>query len=502
MEIHVSNVGQIYKNNYQPDKTAILFKESKITYSELDDKVIAYANFLKSKGVVKGDKIVLNTLNSPEFLYTYLGTVRNGAVIVPINPMFTLAEMKFIVSDSDAKYLVIHEGIMMKQGLTPKTLEKELGVMVFVLNEALSKEIDASSREDYDLVTDEEEISTFLYTSGTTGQPKAAMLTHKNLVSNTWQCTIGVGTVPEDIFMCVLPMFHVFAFTACSLMPLFLGATVDIVETFAPKVVINNLIERDITIFMGVPAMYMVLIEAGKKEIKFPKLRLAVSGGAALPVEVYNQAKNTIHLPIIEGYGLTESSPGAAFNPYDGIQKPGSIGIALIEIDARIAGKDDEELPVGEVGELLLRGPNVMKGYYKKPEETAKTLRNGWLHTGDLAKMDDEGYIYIVDRIKDMIIVSGLNVYPREIEEVLYQHPKIKDAAVIGEEDKLRGEAVVAYVSLKDGEEIEQKELLNWMETQLASYKLPRRVVFMDDLPRNNTGKILKRVLKENAGQK
>lgn len=502
MEINVSTVGQIYKNNYQPDKTAILFKEDKITYRELDDKIIAYANFLKSKGVVKGDKVILNTLNSPEFLYTYLGTVRNGAVIVPINPMFTLAEMKFIASDSDAKYMVIHEGVMMKQGLTAETLSKELGVDVFVLNESLFSEIEASPREDYDLITNEEEVSTFLYTSGTTGQPKAAMLTHKNLVSNAWQCTISIGTVPDDIFMCVLPMFHVFAFTACQLMPIFLGATVDIVESFAPKVVINNLIERDITIFMGVPAMYILLIESGKNDIKFPKLRRAVSGGAALPVEVYNQAKNSINLPIIEGYGLTESSPGAAFNPYDGVQKPGSIGLPMIKTDAIIGGTDDEELPTGEVGELLLRGPNIMLGYYNRPEETEKALRNGWLHTGDLAKMDEEGYIYIVDRIKDMIIVSGLNVYPREIEEVLYQHPKIKDAAIIGEEDKLRGEAVVAYISLKDGQEADQKELLNWMETQLAAYKLPRRIVFMEDLPRNNTGKILKRILKENAAQK
>ena len=499
MELNVSSVGQIYKNNMNREKTALLFKDDVISYAALDDKVIAYTNFLKSKGVHPGDKVILNTINSPEFLYTYLGTVRNGAIIVPINPMFTLEEMRFIASDSDAEYMIIHEGIMLKQGLSEEILSKELGIKVFVLNETLFSEIEAAPREDYDLSRDTEEISTFLYTSGTTGQPKAAMLSHGNLLNNARQCTIGIGSKPEDIFMCVLPMFHVFAFTACQLMPLFLGATADIVETFAPKIVINNLIERDITIFMGVPAMYMVLIEAGKKDIKFPKLRLAISGGAALPVEVYHQAKNSINLPIIEGYGLTEASPGSAFNPYDGVQKPGSIGLPLIDIDAKIAGPDDKELPVGEVGELLLRGPNVMKGYYKRPEDTAEAIKDGWLHTGDLAKFDDEGYIFIVDRKKDMIIVSGLNVYPREVEEVLYKHPKIKDAAVIGVDDKLRGESVVAYVVLKEGETAQHREILRWLETQLAAYKLPRRIVVMDDLPRNSTGKILKRALKEKA---
>jgi len=502
MEINVSSVGQIYKNNFSPEKTAIFFKEKSITYEELDHHVLSFSNFLKEKGVKKGDKIILNASNSPEFLYTYLGTVRNGAVIVPINPSFTIEEMKFIAADSDANFLFIQEAILTKNGVSADVLSKELGVIVFVINDALLAEIAKAPKVDFDFVTDENDISTFLYTSGTTGVPKAAMLTHKNLLSNTRQCTIGVGTKPEDIFMCVLPMFHVFAFTACQLMPLFLGATVDIVELFTPKVVINNLLERNISIFMGVPAMYMVLIEAGKNNISFPKLRLAVSGGAALPVEVYHQAKSTIHLPIIEGYGLTESSPGAAFNPYDGVQKPGSIGLPLIDMETRIAGPNDEELPVGEVGELLLRGPNVMLGYYKRPEDTATALKNGWLHTGDLAKVDEEGYIYIVDRIKDMVIVSGLNVYPREIEEVLHQHDKIKDVAVIGVADRLRGETVVAYVILKDGETADQKEILGWLETRLAVYKRPKRVVFMDELPRNNTGKILKRVLKESVEKK
>ena len=498
MEIKVPSVGQIYKQNYEADKPAILFKDEVITYSQLDDHVIAFANYFKGKGIVKGDKVILNTVNSPEFTFAYLGVVRNGAVIVPINPMLTIEEMKFIASDSSANYMIIHEGIMLKQGFTPESLSETLGLKVFVLNEALLAEVKAAPREDFDMINDSQEISTFLYTSGTTGIPKAAMLTHANLLENARQCVIGLGCEANDVFMCVLPLFHVFAFTTCQLQPFYVGATVDIVEAFLPKVVISEMLEKQITLFLGVPAMYMVLIEAGKNNIKFPKLRRAVSGGSALPVEVYEQTWNVINIPVIEGYGLTESSPASSFNPYDGVQKPGSIGKILDGIDFIIADADDNEVPVGEVGELLLRGPNVMLGYYNRPQETEDALRNGWLHTGDLAKVDEEDYIYIVDRKKDMINVAGLNVYPREIEEVLYKHPMIKDAAVIGVDNKLRGEIVVAYIVLKEGEEVHHKEILRWLKERLAAYKLPRRIEVLDDLPRNNAGKILKRKLKEN----
>jgi long-chain acyl-CoA synthetase len=262
-------------------------------------------------------------------------------------------------------------------------------------------------------------------------------------------------------------------------------------------VVISDLIEKRVTAFLGVPAMYMVLINAGKNDVKFPELKVAVCGGSALPVEVYRQTKEVLGLPIIEGYGLTEFSPAALFNPRYGTHKAGSIGLPLVEVAYIIADENDVEVPVGEVGELLLQGPSMMAGYYNKPEETAEALRGGWLHTGDLAKRDEDGYVFIVDRKKDLIIVAGLNVYPREIEEVLYKYPKILDAAVIGVEDKLRGEAAVAYIVLKEGEEADSKEIMAFLKERLAVYKLPRRFEFVADLPRNSTGKIVKRVLKE-----
>ena len=495
METNITSIGQIYKNHYPPDKTAIIFGDEHIKFAELDDKVRAFANFLREKGVKRNDKLILDTGNCPEFIYIYLGTVRNAAVIVPVNHTFTTPELTYIAKDSDAKFFIIKEEILLKLGHTEKTLSELLGLTVFSLNEKLMKEIMASPRDDFDLVTDIHDISTFLYTSGTTGHPKAAMLTHSNLITNVWQTKVAFEIVHDDVFMCVLPMFHVLACTICVLLPLFVGATSVVVEAFVPKTVINSLIENEVTMFTGVPAMYHVLVEAAKNGVSFPKIRLAASGGASLPLEVYHKTKKI--LPIVEGFGLTEASPATNFNPPSGVQKAGSVGPAFPEVEVMIADENDNELPVGEVGELLIRGANVMKGYYKKPEETAATLRNGWLHTGDLAKMDEDRYVYIVDRKKDMIIVSGLNVYPREVEEVLYQHPKIREAAVIGEENKLRGESVVAYIVLKEGEIAYTKELIVWLKERLATYKIPRRIEFIDEMPRTSSGKILKRLLKE-----
>lgn len=490
-------IGEIYKNNYNSDSIALRFKESSVTYGQLDQMVVSYASYFKEFGIQKGDRVVLSCLNSPEFIYSYLGTVRNGAIIVPINLLLTLEEIAYIVKDSEAKFMVIHPLILKKGNVTKEFIQNALGVKVIVLDEELKKSILEVSTEGLEEFSDENAISTFLYTSGTTGKQKAAMLTHKNLALNSEQCYTALTARPDDRYMCVLPMFHVFAFTACVLMPLWSGASITIIETFQPKEVIESLVKDEITIFMGVPSMYIVLLEAGKKNIMFPKLRIAVSGGAALPVEIYRQAKEIMKLPIVEGYGLTEASPAVCFNPPFGVQKEGSIGLPIPYVECRIVDENDVELPVGEVGELAVKGDNVMVGYFKQEEETRKALRNGWLHTGDLAKKDEDGYIYIVDRKKDMVIVGGINVYPREVEEVIYQYPKVKEVAVVGIKDKLRGEYVKAFVVLKDGEECTPKELLRYLKEKLAVYKLPRVIDFVTSLPKNSTGKILKRLLRE-----
>ncbi|MCX7711814.1 MAG: long-chain fatty acid--CoA ligase [Clostridia bacterium] len=490
-------VGTIYKNTFKADSIALRFKGNTVTYEQLDRTVTGYAAFLKKLGVKKGESIILSCPNSPEFIYSYFGVVRNGAIIVPINLLLTMEEIAYLIKDSEARFMIIHPMILQKAKLTRESIQNALGIQVIVLDEEFQKSVSEINNEGFEDFTDENAISTFLYTSGTTGKQKAAMLTHKNLVFNSEQCRLGLHGKPEDNYMCVLPMFHVFAFTACVLMPLWSGAAITIIESFQPKEVVESLLKDNITVFMGVPTMYVVLLEAGKNNITFPNLRLAVSGGAALPVEIFRQAKEILKLPIVEGYGLTEASPAVCFNPLDGVQKEGSIGLPLPYVECKIVDENDRELPVGEVGELAVKGENVMLGYYKQEEESKKALLNGWLHTGDLAKKDEDGYIYIVDRKKDMVIVGGLNVYPREVEEVIYQYSKVKEAAVIGLEDKLRGEYVKAYVVIKEGEECTSKELLGYMKERLAAYKLPREIDFVPNLPKNSTGKILKRMLKE-----
>jgi long-chain acyl-CoA synthetase len=322
------------------------------------------------------------------------------------------------------------------------------------------------------------------------------MLTNKNLVINAEQSRLTFQGTANDNYMCVLPMFHVFGFTTCVLNPLLSGATATIIEKFQPKEVIESLLNDGITVFMGVPSMYVLLLEACKNNITFPKLRLAVSGGAALPVEVLRQAKEILKLPIIEGYGLTEASPVVSFNPLDGVKKEGSIGLPISFVECKVIDENDIELPAGDTGGLIVRGENVMLGYFKKDNETKDTLRNGWLHTGDLAKIDEDGYIYIVDRKKDLVIAGGLNVYPREVEEVIYQHSKVKETAVVGIDDKLRGEYVKAFIVLKDGEECTPKEITRYLKEHIAGYKIPREIEFISELPKNSTGKILKRMLK------
>lgn len=493
-------VGTIYKRNFHPDKIALKFKGDSITYSQLDQQVLAYAAYLKELGLKKGDKVVLSCLNSPEFLYSYFGTVRNGAVIVPINLMLTMEEISYIVKDSGAKLMIVQAAIMKKMKLDKENIESSLGIKVVILDELFAQSIIHLRTEDREEFSDIEALSTFLYTSGTTGKPKAAMLTHRNLVSNAEHTYLALETAEDDHYLCVLPMFHVFAFTACILMPLWCGATITILEMFQPKEVVDHLLNGEITVFMGVPSMYVVLLEAGKKNITFPDLRLAVSGGAALPVEVYQQCKEVLKLPLAEGYGLTEASPVVAFNPRHGVQKAGSIGLPAPQVSCRIVDEQDADVAVGTVGELIVKGENVMKGYYNQPEQTVEALRNGWLYTGDLAKYDEDGYIYIVDRKKDLVIVAGMNVYPREVEEVLYEFPKVKEAAVVGEEDRLRGECVKAFVVLKEGEECSTQELRRFLKNKLAVYKLPRIIAFVPSLPKNSSGKILRRMLKEQKG--
>lgn len=512
-------ISNIYKNNFNSDNVALKYKGQDVTYGELDRKVQQYATYFSKLGIKMGDRVVLSCLNSPEFIYSYFGIVKLGATIVPINLLLTLDEMIYIVKNSEAKTMIIHPTILLKlkqskdnkkqliasmveNSFTRKIVSKIIGIDLIVLDEKFKAKIDSITNFQFNESEDETLVSTFLYTSGTTGKPKAAMLTHHNLFSNVVQSSKTIDVYPTDNLLCVLPMFHVFAFTVCVLLPLYTGATLTILETFQPKEVIETMLNNGLTIFVGVPSMYVVLIEAAKTNIKFSNLRLAISGGAALPVEIFRQTKEMLNIPLIEGYGLSEASPVVSLNPVEGVQKEGSIGLPVKGVECKIVDKNGNEVPLGEAGELIVKGDNVMVGYYKQDEQTKEALKNGWLYTGDMAKFDEDGYLYIVDRKKDLVIVGGLNVYPREVEEAIYKFPKVKEAAVVGIADKLRGEYVKAFVVLKDGETCHSKELLRFLKEKIAQYKLPREIEFISDLPKNATGKILKRVLKEQYEKK
>lgn len=490
-------VGNIYKTVYKADSIALKFKGNNITYEQLDKTVNQYANLLMTMGVKDQKRVLLVCPNSPEFIYSYFGVVKNGAIIVPVNVQLPMEEIIYFINDAEADFMIIHPQVIENLDQSRESMQEILGVKLIVLDQEFERVRSEMAFAVENEFLDENAVSTFLFTSGTTVKQKAAMLTHKNLRANAEQSRIAFHSTADDNYICVLPMFHVFGFTMCVLNPLLSGATVTILEGFHPNKVVDSLLNEGITVFIGVPTMYVFLLAACQKNnITFPNLRWAGSGGASLPVEVLRQAKDILKMPVVEGYGLTEASPGVCFNPLHGIQKEGSIGLPLPFVKCKIVDEKDQELPAGEIGELLVQGENVMLGYFKQEKESKETLRNGWLHTGDLARKDEDGYYYIVERKKDLIIVGGLNVYPSEVEEVIYQYPKVKEAAVVGIEDKLRGEYAKAFIVLKEDEECTAKEISSYLRQHMASYKVPRVIEFISELPKGGSGKILKRLLK------
>jgi len=487
--------------NY-PEKTALIFQGTHLSYKDLDENVNRLANGLKSLGIRKGDAVGILMTNSIQFVTSYYAIARLGGIIVPLNIMLKSDELKYILKDSQAKALLTMDSYLKVAKSAQESLPQLESIIVdgehngFVSLQELMAEQEPSSLE---VELDSQDTVVYLYTSGTTGYPKGAMLSHSNLIANCQATAEHLQLKHEDCFMCVLPMFHTFAATVCMNAPLYLGAAISIIETFIPLNVMKAFSEDRVTVFAGVPSMYSVLLHMNTNDGKFDlsALRLCISGGASLPVEVLNKVESKFGLTVTEGYGLSETSPVTNMNPPNKSRKPGSIGIAIPGVQVKIFDDQDHELEIGQIGEVVVKGPNVMKGYYNLPEATAEALKNGWLHTGDIGKMDEDGFFYIVDRKKDLIIVGGLNVYPREVEEVIYTHPAVVEAAVIGIPDELRGEAVKAVVVLKPDLEVKEKEIIKYCRERLATYKVPRYVEFKDALPKTGTGKILKRALKD-----
>ncbi|MGG4442110.1 fatty acid--CoA ligase family protein [Brevibacillus fortis] len=485
-----------------PDRPAYVFMGETTTYADFYQQVEHLAAGLAQHGIGKGDAVALLMDNRPHFVSAYYAILRVGAVVVPMNPIYTAREISFILSNSKAKAAIALSAL--QPVLTPmKDQIEDLQLLIYtepIENELTidqlvqeGQESDAGYEEPE---RNEDDLAVILYTSGTTGQPKGAMLSHRNMDSNAEAMGKLFELVPEDRMVAVLPMFHVFCMTVCMNGPIRTGATIIIMPKFHPADVVQTIREQKATCFAGVPTMYNYLLQlptATKEDLS--SIRIYCSGGASMPVELLHKFEAKYDAKVLEGYGLSEAAPATTFNPLHGTRKPGSVGVDIPLVKNKVVDPEGKEVARGEVGELVVQGPNVMIGYLGLPDDTAAALRDGWLYTGDMAHMDEEGYVYIVDRKKDMILVDGYNVYPREVEEVLYEHPAIIEAAVIGIPDEVHGEAVKAFVALKEVA-VSQEDIMAFCRDKLAKYKVPRQVEFVAELPKNSTGKILRRSLR------
>ena len=521
----LANAAEKYSQN-----TALLSSNSKLTYRELDSLCDRFAASLLSLNVKKGDRVALLLPNIPQFLICYFGAMRVGAIVVPCNPFHKERELEFQLSDSGAETVVTLDtslglvtSVKKKTGLRnviATALPDDLEHLTKAQKDGAERR-NASQYSDtirlLDLLREHRETglrteidpkrdtALLQYTGGTTGVPKAAVLSHRNLAVNAVQfgSWLMVTGDEREIVLAVLPLFHIFGMTAAMNMPISRGETVVLIPRFEPLEVLQAIEKNAVTFFPGVPTMFIALMNHDRlAEFNLKGVRLCVSGGAPLPIEVIREFEPFIGGKLVEGYGLTEASPVTHCNPVDGPEKirAGSIGIPLPDTEARIVDIEtgERELPLNEVGELVVRGPQIMSEYWNHPEETQATLRDGWLYTGDIAKMDEDGYFYIIDRKKDMLNVSGLKVWPKEIEEILYEHPAVKEAAVVGVSDPYRGETVKAYLALKDGfkERVSADEIIQFCRERIAAYKAPTLVEFLCELPKSSTGKILRRTLR------
>ncbi|HEX2910830.1 MAG TPA: long-chain fatty acid--CoA ligase [Chloroflexia bacterium] len=494
-----------------PKHTAIIFDEFRMSYGELNAATNKFANVLKAAGIGPGQKVAIMLPNIPQFVICYYGILKTGATVVPLNVLLKAPEVAFHLQDSEAIMLVAWEGFA--QEAVGGYRETEVCQSLVIVNAPGSQNLPevnnvksfnalmAQAAPTFDMVqTMPDDTAVILYTSGTTGRPKGAELTHFNMFFNARVVVdnFGLEWHPDDVMLVALPLFHAFGQSCVMNVGVAVGATLTLMARFDP-VKAYEIIQRDkVTAFSGVPTMYFYLLNhPDRKKYDLSTLRICTSGGAAIPVEVLSAFKRETGVTILEGYGLSETSPVATFNVMFKPTKPGSIGIPIWGVECKIVDEFDNEVPVGESGELLIRGHNVMKGYLNHPEATAEVMRDDWFHSGDVAKFDEEGYIYIVDRKKDMIIRGGFNVYPREIEEVLYAHPAVAEAAVVGVPDPAMGEEVKAFVVLKPGATATEDEIREYCKARIASNKYPRIIEFYPEgLPKNATGKILKRELR------
>lgn len=463
------------------------------TYADLWDRAAAIAGRLLESGVKPGGRVLLVAPSVPEFVGAYFGIHAAGAIAVTANTMAPRAELEYIGQDAGVAAILGWHRVTP----APQQTAAALGVPYWALTPDMA-DITTSSPPDAPHPTDDEDTATLLYTSGTTGRPKGAQLTHGNILA-CGSIFAGVHEMTaEDRGGTALPLFHVMG-QVCVLGPaLQAGASVTLLERFDPQDMLAMLRRDKLTFMAGVPTMWNAILHAADNNADrsdFANLRLAASGGASLPIEVMRAFEDRFDCPVVEGYGLTETAGAATFHTKDRPPKQGSVGRALPGLEIAVRNEHGDELPADEVGEVYIRGPVIMKGYWNRPEATAETLADGWLRTGDLGAKDADGDLRIVDRKKDLVIRGGYNVYPREVEEVLYEHPDIVEAAVIGVPDEHYGEEVAAVIALRPGAALTTPELRSWAKERLSAYKVPHLVAFVDELPKGATGKILKRAI-------
>jgi long-chain acyl-CoA synthetase len=472
------------------DRIALKLDGSEISYQQVEEGSARVAGLLKSKGVGEGDRVAVMLPNVPYFALVYYGVLRTGAVVVPINPRYEGDEVAYHLADSGAKVLFAWHDFMEAAERGAREGDADVISVEPEKFEAMLAEADA----DHGMAERQsDDPAVILYTSGTTGKPKGAVLTQGNLQKSTEVVTQLVEMSEDDVILGALPFFHVFG-QACGLNGATkLGACLSLIPRFDPTKTLEA-IERDrVTIFEGVPTMYGAVLKAAEgEEHDVSSLRVAIVGGQAMPVDVMERFEEAFRIEVLEGYGLSETTAVGTFN-HPGERKPGSIGTPVDGVEVKIVDDDRNEVEQGEIGEIALKGSNVMAEYWNKKEETREDLRDGWFHTGDMGHIDEDGYVFIDDRKKDMIIRGGENVYPREIEEVLYRHDAVEEVAVIGLEDERLGEEVGAAVVLKQGEDVSTEDLQEYVKGKVAKYKYPRRLWFLDELPKGPTGKILKR---------
>ncbi|MGH7275081.1 MAG: long-chain-fatty-acid--CoA ligase [Nitrospiria bacterium] len=519
-----------------PHQTALLFYGKEIPYQELDDLSNRFANALRQFGVQKGDRVAIMLPNSPQSVIGFYGALKAGAVVVQFNPLYVEREIEFQLIDSGAKTMLALDLFYSKiRNVMDRTPLKQIFLtsvpdylppLLRLLYPLKAKREGQWIKVDkkpplYDFVSQlkkadprpftpdfkPDDTALFQYTGGTTGQPKGAMLTHRNLVCNAIQSATWTGMREKsEVVLSVIPFFHSYGLTACLNSTIYRAGTLVLLPRFETRTVLKSIQKYRPTLFPGIQAMYVAINNfRGVDRYDLSSIRACISGAGPLHLEVQERFEGITGGKIVEGYGLTEASPVTHANPIRGKRKKGSIGLPFPDTDSKIVDLEtgERELPVGETGELVIRGPQVMKGYWNRSEkENGEMLRNDWLYTGDIARMDEDGFFYIVDRKKDMIKTKGENVYPREVEEVLYRHPKVKDAVVAGIPESFSVEAIKAYVVLKEAEQATEEEILEFCRRELARFKVPKYVEFRKDLPKTIVGKVLRRILIEEEKKK